>query len=280
MDRRGDSFSEEIAPFGGLYFLREVLDLNLGYGQVPMWPKKGTRMKFKKALQEGIFLKRYKRFFTDIEFQGQTLVAHTANTGSLKGVAIGGQPCLFSESDNPERKLKHTLEMIQAPTGAWVGVNTSVPNALTKEALEKAKAGEGYAFWSGFDQIKPEFKLNAETRIDFVLFAKDKTKLIEVKNVTLAENSVAMFPDSVTERGQKHLRELIEAREKNQEAEILFVVQRNDCESFRAAAEIDPEYARLLKLAFDHGVTVRALVAKLSPTEIELTEKELPILWS
>lgn len=236
-------------------------------------------MKFLKPLQEGRFLKRYKRFFTDIDFKGETLIAHTANTGSLKGVALSGQPCLFSEAANPERKLKFSLEMIQAPTGAWVGVNTAVPNAIVKEALESAIAGKGFLFWSGFTELKPEFKINAATRIDFGLFADSgkKKKLIEVKNVTLAEEGVALFPDSVTERGQKHLKELIQAKNEGHEAEIVFVVQRDDCTSFRAAGEIDPEYAKLLKEAAEAGVTIRALVAKLSPLEIILTENELPV---
>ncbi|MFP5519956.1 MAG: DNA/RNA nuclease SfsA, partial [Bdellovibrionia bacterium] len=166
-------------------------------------------MEFSRPLGEGIFVKRYKRFFTDIESQGEVLVAHTANTGSLKGVAIGGQPCRYSHSDNPERKLKYTLEMIQAPTGAWVGVNTATPNTIVKEALEGAVAGEGFAFWQGYDGVKPEIKISAETRFDFGLLKAGKPqKYIEVKNVTLAENGLALFPDSVTERGQKHLREL------------------------------------------------------------------------
>lgn len=236
-------------------------------------------MKFAKALQEGRFMKRYKRFFADIEFRGQILTSHTANTGSLKGVAIPDQPCLFSESSNPERKLKYSLEMIQSPQGAWVGVNTAVPNMIVKEALEQALKKEGFRFWSDFSEIKPEFKMNAETRIDFCLFADErkKRKLIEVKNVTLAEEGVALFPDSVTERGQKHLRELMEAKRNGDEAEIVFVIQRDDCHHFSPAKDIDPEYAQLLKQAYDLGVTVRPLVARLSPTEVVLTEHTLPL---
>lgn len=238
-------------------------------------------MQYTKSLSEGVFLKRYKRFFTDIDYQGQTLVAHTPNTGSMKGVAVTGQPCRFSESDNPERKLKFTLEMIQAPTGAWVGVNTAIPNTIVKEALESAVNGQGFSFWQGYEEVKPEFKISAETRFDFALFknSRQQVKYIEVKNVTLAEEGIAKFPDAVTERGQKHLRELTRLVGEGAQAEIVFVVQRNDCHAFAPAADIDPEYALLLKRALDAGVVIRPLVAELTNEKIVLSEKQLPLQW-
>lgn len=237
-------------------------------------------MKYTNKLDEGVFLKRYKRFFANIEWQGQTLVAHVPNTGSLKSVNNPGRPCLFSHSDNPERKLKQTLEMIQAPSGAWVGVNTATPNTVVREVLfgildkKYSKVPEAWSHWQGFDEIKPEFKISAETRLDFALLKKGSTKkhFIEVKNVTLAEGKVAMFPDAETTRGQKHLQELMNLIEEGHTAEIFFTVQRNDCEIFAPADEIDPAYGQLLREAAAKGVRITPLVINLSPTEATLSE--------
>ncbi len=241
-------------------------------------------MKFSQKLQEGIFLKRYKRFFADIEFQGQTLVAHLPNTGSMKSANNPGQLCLFSTSDNPERKLKYTLEMIRSPEGSWIGVNTATPNTVMKETLQSV-VGRGkevvgsFAHWAQFDEVKPEYKISAETRLDFVLKKKnsDKMHFIEVKNVTLGENKVAKFPDAVTERGQKHLRELMALIEQGHTAEIVFTVQRHDCGMFSPADEIDPEYGKLLREAYEKGMRVSPLVVDLSPLEVSLSETKLPL---
>lgn len=240
-------------------------------------------MQFSRKLQEGTFLKRYKRFFADIEFQGQTITAHVPNTGSLKSVNNPGQPCLFSESDNPERKLKFTLEMIKAPTGAWVGVNTATPNTIVREKLghqvsHKKELGV-FSHWNEWDEVKPEYKISAETRLDFALKKKnsDKIHFIEVKNVTLAENGQALFPDAVTERGQKHLRELMALMKQGHSAEILFTVQRNDCGSFSPADQIDPEYGKLLREAYHQGLRITPAVVELSHEGVELSEILLPI---
>lgn len=239
-------------------------------------------MKFSSRLQEGLFLKRYKRFFADIEFQGQTLVAHLPNTGSLKSANNPGQPCLFSTSNNPERKLKYTLEMIKSLSGSWVGVNTATPNTVIKETLEKV-IGRGSAVmgpfsrWAQFDEMKAEYKISAETRLDFALKKKDKMHFIEVKNVTLCEDGVAKFPDAVTERGQKHLRELMDLMAKGHTAELVFTVQRHDCGSFSPADDIDPEYGKLLREAFHQGLVISPFLLDLSPLEVTLSETLLPV---
>lgn len=243
-------------------------------------------MKFARKLEEGVFLKRYKRFFADIDWKGSSIVAHVANTGSMKGVNVQGQSCLFSHSDNPNRKLKFTLEMIKAQSGAWVGVNTSTPNTLVRETLEEVIGKGGvltlgpFATWSTFSSVKPEFKLSAETRLDFALFSDCQTKrhYIEVKNVTLGEEGIAKFPDAVTERGQKHLRELMVLLEQGHSAEIVFTVQRDDCRSFAPADDIDPEYGRLLREAQRKGLRITPLVVELSPTEVRLSERVLPVI--
>ncbi len=242
-------------------------------------------MKYRNKLDEGVFLKRYKRFFADIEWKGQILTAHVPNTGSMKSINNPGQACLFSHSDNPERKLKQTLEMIQAPTGAWVGVNTSTPNALVRETLERVvghtdeKWVKAWEHWVSFDTVKPEFKISKQTRLDFVLQKKnsDKKHFIEVKNVTMSEGKTAMFPDSETLRGQKHLKELMSLMAEGHSAEILFTIQRNDCDRFSLADEIDPEYGRLLRQAQEKGLRVSPFVVDLCPLEAILTDRLLPL---
>ncbi|MFS4459618.1 DNA/RNA nuclease SfsA [Bdellovibrio sp. HCB2-146] len=241
-------------------------------------------MKYSRKLQEGIFLKRYKRFFADIEWNGNTIVAHVPNTGSLKSANNPGQHCLFSESDNPERKLKFTLEMIKSPAGSWVGVNTAVPNMIVKESLEQwvgkhEKTPGPFSDWSQFDELKHEYKISAETRLDFVLKKKnsDKMHFIEVKNVTLCEEGVAKFPDAETVRGQKHLRELMTLIEQGHTAELVFTVQRHDCGSFAPADDIDPEYGKLLREAYHKGLKISPFVVDLTPLEISLSENILPV---
>lgn len=242
-------------------------------------------MEWSSKLQEGVFQKRYKRFFADVELNGETVVAHVANTGSLKSVNNPGQKCKVSPSSNPERKLKFSLEMIQAPSGAWVGVNTSVPNAVVKEALQSAIVEKrGFKAWQGFADFKPEYKISKETRFDFALDYEpggSRKHFIEVKNVTLAVEKngqrTAQFPDAVTERGQKHLRELMGLIDAGHTAEIVFTVQRDDCTSFEAAADIDPDYAALLKEAKAKGVVVTVLVVDLSVRGASLSEITLPL---
>ncbi|XGC81499.1 DNA/RNA nuclease SfsA [Bdellovibrio bacteriovorus] len=240
-------------------------------------------MKFSSKLQEGVFLKRYKRFFADIDWQGQVVTAHCPNTGSLKSINNPGQACLFSESNNPERKLKFTLEMIKSPSGSWVGVNTATPNTVVKEALQNVVGRNdvtgSFAAWSTFHEVKPEYKINAETRLDFGLKSQnsDKVHFIEVKNVTLAEEGIAKFPDSVSERAQKHLRELMNLMEQGHSAEIIFTVQRDDCHTFAPADDIDPEYGRLLREAQSKGLKISPLVVDLRPDEVSLSDKILAV---
>jgi sugar fermentation stimulation protein A len=246
-------------------------------------------MRFQKPCEVGKFQKRYKRFFADIEYQGQMITAHCPNTGSLKSINIQGQDCLFSTTDDPNRKLKFTLEAIKSPRNSWVGVNTSRPNALVAEIVAEKQLNH----WLTFDASQNEVKISAESRVDWVLwqktnFAKEKlsfvdveaaTKLhfVEVKNVTYAENTTALFPDAVTERGQKHILELLKLMERGNTAELLFVVQRTDVDEFSPAREIDPEYARLLKMAADKGLRITPIVVELSETELKFTGRILPV---
>ncbi len=241
-------------------------------------------MKFNQPLIEGVFLKRYKRFFADVEIPvelpGKTStekrveVAHVANTGSLKSVNNPGSRCLVSPASNPERKLRYSLEAIQAPSGAWVGVNTSLPNQLVREAFEAQRI----AHWKMFDGFQGEVKINKETRLDALLTRGEKKHYVEVKNVTLAEGTAALFPDAVTERGQKHLRELMSLVQQGHSAEIFFTVQRSDCLEFRPADQIDADYGKLLREAAKVGVIISAHVIRLTPNEIVLTEQKLKVV--
>lgn len=250
-------------------------------------------MRFKSKLEEAKFIKRYKRFFADIErqgpHQGEIIVAHVPNTGSLKSVNNSGQACLLSPADNPDRKLKFTLEAIRSPQGAWVGVNTGTPNIIVGEAVENGL----FEHWQRFDCKQNEVKISNETRLDWVLWnrqingpekltqanlpSKKSLHFIEIKNVTLAENGIAQFPDAVTERGQKHLRELMELIEQGHTAELVFTVQRDDVQSFAPADDIDPVYGQLLRQAIKAGLRVTPAVVKIDEQEARLTGQILPL---
>ncbi len=244
-------------------------------------------MKFETPLSEGLFQKRYKRFFTDIEVDGETITAHCPNTGSMMGLKEPGQACLFSTTDDPKRKLKHTLQMVKAPK-SWVGVNTGLPNKLVKELFENSPLKH----WQKFDSVQAEVKINDKSRIDLVLWNSKKhpdikkwshknlaapLHLIEVKNVTLAEDGVALFPDAVTTRGLKHLDELIELTQKGFTCEMVYVIQRSDCKTFKAADHIDPEYASKLNEAKKAGVLITPLPCKMTKKEVVLLGEKVPL---
>lgn len=232
-------------------------------------------------LEEGRFVKRYKRFFAEIESARGTITAHVPNTGSLKSCLKEGASCRYLWNDDPKRKLKATLEMIQTPQ-SWVGVNTARANQLVKLAL----AQKLIPAWSEYPFNKPEFKINAQTRLDFVLwkFGEEAPKMlpesevgvqdglqkelhfIEVKSVTYASDGTALFPDAETLRGQKHLRELMELKQKGFSVELCFVIQRMDTTCFQSADDIDPAYGALLRQAAQAGVRVSTL-------QVELNEK-------
>jgi sugar fermentation stimulation protein A len=153
-----------------------------------------------------------------------------------------------------------------------VGVNTSLTNKLVHEAFLK----KTISYWKDFDSIKPEVKINEKTRLDFFLEGGKKKRYVEVKNVSMSEPPWAVFPDAVTERGQKHLQELMKLKDEGFETEILFVVQREDCDKFRPAHHIDPVYAQMLKKAFNHGVLIHCWVCKVNKNEISLNH-QIPV---
>ncbi|MFZ3231329.1 MAG: DNA/RNA nuclease SfsA [Pseudobdellovibrio sp.] len=253
-------------------------------------------MKFAKKLIQGTLLKRYKRFFADVEYIDEdtkkkiAITIHCPNTGSLKSVIEKDQPqaCWLSLSDDPARKLKGTLEAVQANNQAWVGVNTSWPNRIVQEAiLDSFEAKKPFfKHWGEYTFYKSEHKISKETRLDGVFCfnesdlenSKAKKHFIEIKNVTLVRDGVAQFPDAETTRGQKHLQELTDLVRQGHKAELIFTIQRNDAKSFSVAEDIDPVYKKLFDQAVKAGVIMTAVLVDLSQTGIKLSSQTVPVV--
>jgi sugar fermentation stimulation protein A len=218
------------------------------------------------------FLRRYKRFFADlIDSEGNIITVHCPNTGSMKNCLEPYSCCWYSLSSNPKRKLKGTLEIVTTKYGALAGVNTARANNLVRTALETKLIPE----LSVYDVVKSEIPYGKEqSRIDFLL--QDNSGefpdcYLEVKNVTLDEgNGLAMFPDSVTARGTKHLRELIFMAEKGFRSMLFFCVQLSDAKSFSIASNLDPVYAGTVKDALDKGIEIIAWRTLITSDSIAL----------
>jgi len=221
----------------------------------------------------GRLIKRYKRFLADVELEdGSVVTAHCPNSGSMKGCALTGSPVFLSRSSNPNRKLPFTWELVFADR-QWVGINTGLPNRLVREAIEEGDVEE----LQGYASIRSEVPYGDHSRIDLLLEGGQGRCFVEVKNVTMVEQGRALFPDAVTTRGQKHLKELMRVVQEGDRGVIFFTVQRGDGESVSPADAIDPEYGRLLRLAMDNGVEAFAYQALVAPEEIRLT-KRLPVI--
>jgi sugar fermentation stimulation protein A len=229
-------------------------------------------MKLPAPLIEGTLVRRYKRFFAEVELaDGEIVTAHTPNTGSMKQCAVAGHEVLISASDNPKRKLKYTLELIRV-NNHWVDTHTQRTNRIVEEGLKTGRIES----LSGF-RVVPEYRFGA-SRIDFFLEKGDEKVLVEVKNVTLCcRETFACFPDAVTTRGQKHLRELEEAVRQGYRAVIFFLVQRGEATAFTPADAIDPEYGRLLRRVVGEGVEALAYRTKVSTTDNRIGER-LPVV--
>ena len=225
-------------------------------------------------LIEGKLIKRYKRFLADVEVNGKVITAHCPNSGSMKTCSKPESSVLLTQSNNPKRKLSHTLEFVKDGR-TWVGVNTHLTNHLVQEALENQVIQE----LKDYRMIRREVKFGEKTRFDFLLQSPSMQEAyLEVKSVslTLGKGTLA-FPDAVTERGTKHLRELMKVVDQGQEAFLLFVIQRNDGHGFQPAWNIDSKYAETLLEAQKHGVQILANVAKFQGTHYKITSKSLPI---
>ncbi len=231
-------------------------------------------MRFPDPLIRGRLLRRYKRFLSDIELDnGEIVVAHCANPGSMTGLKDTGAPVWLSPSRNPKRKLKYSWELIQVD-GHMVGINTAWPNRIVEEAVTAQMVPE----LAGYPSLRREVPYGRNSRIDLLLEAEDRPPCyLEVKNVHLRRTAgLAEFPDSVTKRGAKHLRELSEMADRGARAVMFFLVQRGDCTSFQVAADIDPDYDRALHAALDHGVEVLCYSCRVGEEAIEL-DRPLPV---
>jgi len=219
-------------------------------------------MKFVSPLIKGKLIKRYKRFFADVELDnGQIVTAHCPNTGSMKNCAEPGWLAYLSEHNNPKRKLAYTWELVENHQQQIIGINTHNANKLVAEALQNKIIKE----LADYEQIAAEVKYGSEnSRIDFLLTQPGLPACyIEVKSVTLLQEGGGYFPDAVTKRGQKHLRELASMVEQGYKAVLLFVVQHSGINQVQAAAHIDPDYAAELQRAIDAGVQILAYGCQL-----------------
>ena len=230
-------------------------------------------MNFENKLISGVFLKRYKRFFADIKVGNKVITAHCPNSGSMMGLIQEGNKVWITESLNPSRKLKYTLQIMEI-NNSKVGVNTHFTNKIVNHGLENNLI----KYFSNNVKISKEKVFNKKTRFDFYLEDRSYKIFLEVKNVTLKRtNKTAEFPDSVTSRGAKHLKELINAKKRGFKAFLMFVIQRNDCDKFDVAGDIDPEYSKILKIAIKQKVKIICYDCKFSSKGIKLN-KEIKIL--
>jgi len=219
-----------------------------------------------RAKLAGRLVRRYKRFFADVELaDGTRITAHCPNPGSMLGCAEPGSEVRCSESDDPRRKLRHTLEMIRVGR-TWVGLHTGLANAFAARAIEAGAIPE----LAGYPEIVREVRVG-DSRLDFRLSGgRRRPAWVEVKSVTLAEGRVARFPDSVSTRARRHSETLARLRAGGERAVQLYVVQRGDCRRVEPADDIDPEYGRALREAARAGVEVMAVRARVAPDGITL----------
>lgn len=234
-------------------------------------------MVFDPPLVPCTLLRRYKRFLADVRFaSGEVATAHCPNPGRMLGCADPGSAAMVGGSGNPGRKLRHTLELVHNGT-CWIGVNPVLANAIAAEGILAGAVPE----LAGYPGLRREAAWGAGTRFDILLTGgRGEECYVEVKSATLAAaDGCSAFPDAVTARGARHIRELLAVRASGHRAVLLFVVQRSDARrGFRAAEEIDPVYARALRQAHAAGLEVYAHLADAGPKGIVLTAVRLPFL--
>ncbi len=215
----------------------------------------------------GRLIKRYKRFLADIELEtGEIITAHCPNTGPMTGVSVPDSLVRVSKSDNPKRKLAYTWEMIQIDS-TWVGTNTAIPNRVVKLALKQKLFPE---LADRYDRVRSEvpYGKDKKSRVDFLLSGENRPDIyIEVKSVTLSNGNLALFPDTVTTRGQKHLVELRDLVP-DTKAVMLYFINRGDCDRFSPSDTCDPRYGELLREAVAKGVEVLPYRFEITPEGI------------
>ena len=228
-------------------------------------------MDFPAPLVPATFRRRYKRFFADVVLaDGTEITAHCPNPGAMLGLNAPGLPAWLSVSDNPKRKLSHTLELVEAD-GGLVGINTMLPNRLVAEALETGTIPE----LAGYASVRREVNYGKASRIDFLLEDPARGRCwLEVKNDHLMRTpGLAEFPDCVAARSARHLEELADQVAAGDRAVALFVIQRKDCEAFSACRDLDPAFARALDFAADAGVEVLVHACDISVDGVNIAER-------
>ena len=242
-------------------------------------------MKFPRQLVKAEFLKRENRFVGQVKWKGKTIPVHIPNTGSLKGVLDIPQPCRISFSEKEGRKIPWTLEMLKV-SSCWVGVNTHTPNKLVEEAWRQKKLLPEYPFSQGEVTVSEAsrmdrvfWKAKGMKKVSRVLFDKEIFHFVEVKNVTLAQGDTALFPDTVTLRGRKHLLELESLLSRGHSCEMVYIVQREDCKYFRPADDIDKEYGKILRKVIKQGLQVSVFPCFLSSKAVEL-KADCPLIFN
>jgi sugar fermentation stimulation protein A len=232
-------------------------------------------MDFPSPLARGRLVSRYKRFFADVVLDdGRAITAHCPNPGAMLGLNTPGLPCWVSRSDDPKRKLAHTLELVEAD-GGLVGINTMHPNRLVAEAL----AADAIPELTGYATHRREVRYGANSRVDFLLEHPDRPPCwLEVKNCHLRRTgTLAEFPDCVAARSLKHLRELTAMVEAGHRAVALFVIQRTDCDAFQACADLDPAFAAGLGRAIEGGVELFAYACDITLEGVSIARR-VPLL--
>ena len=226
-------------------------------------------MIFENELIAGTLIKRYKRFFVDIKVKNKVITAHCPNTGSMMGLLKKGNKVWLTKSNDIKRKLKYTLQIIEV-NGSKIGVNTHLTNKIFYESLLNGNIIN----LKKTDILFREKQFNKNTRFDFFIKQKNKGIFIEVKNVTLSRfKNIAEFPDAVTERGLKHINELLAAKKKGFDVYLAFVIQREDCKKFKIAADIDPNYKKLLTVALKNNLKVICYDCKFLSKGIIINKK-------
>ena len=227
-------------------------------------------MKFDPPLIETRLVKRYKRFLADVKLpDGSVITVHCPNPGSMLGLTDPGNRAWISDSRNPKRKLRHTLELMEIGK-TLVGVNTNRPNQLAREAVEAGLIPQ----FSGFDRLRTEVKYGTNSRIDILLECDGSPDIfVEVKNVHFVRKpNLHEFPDSVTLRGAKHLDEMAAEVKNGNRAAMLYIIQRNDGDRMRIASDLDPNYAAAFNRAVSSGVETYAITCRISPLGIDATD--------
>ena len=226
-------------------------------------------MNFENTLIPGVLIKRYKRFFVDIKVKDKIITAHCPNTGSMMGLLDEGNKVWITKSNNEKRKLKYTLQIIEVKKNK-VGINTHLTNKIVLEALNNNMIKE----FNSTSKIQPEQKFGKNTRFDFLISDKNNKSYVEVKNVTLSRTKkLAEFPDAVTTRGAKHINDLVLASNNGYRTYLFYVIQREDCNHFAVAKDLDPEYHKLLLSTDPKKVKVICYDCKFSSKGIKLNNR-------